>query len=126
MILFFKTPDKSIIAAGTVREITANEIDRLIWLFNGASLVNSVTISGTFVGPRREMITPWSTNAVEITQNMGVEGISRIEEFFPVTGDEAHYDRMLQMIYTNLDQKLYTIDRKPEKVIGIEIGRAHV
>ncbi len=120
MILFFKTPDKSIIAAGTVREITANEIDRLIWLFNGASLVNSDTIPGTFVGPRREMITPWSTNAVEITQNMGVEGISRIEEFFPVTDGEAHYDRMLQMIYTNLDQKLYTIDRKPEKVIGID------
>jgi phosphoribosylformylglycinamidine synthase len=27
------------------------------------------------------MITPWSTNAVEITQNMGIEGIIRIEEF---------------------------------------------
>ena len=34
---------------------------------------------GCFVGTRREMITPWSTNAVEITQNMGLEGAGRIE-----------------------------------------------
>jgi phosphoribosylformylglycinamidine synthase len=40
-----------------------------------------------FVGPRAAMITPWSTNAVEITQNMGIKDIIRIEEFTSSTED---------------------------------------
>lgn len=120
MILFFETPDKSIIAAGTTATISPTDVEKLVWLFNGATLLNKDTLSGTFVGPRREMVTPWSTNAVEITQNMGVAGISRIEEFFPVSGEGATYDKMLQKVYTGLGQQLYTIDRKPEPVIGIE------
>jgi phosphoribosylformylglycinamidine synthase len=72
------------------------------------------------VGPRKEMITPWSTNAVEITQNMGIEGIVRIEEYFEVNGPNAVFDPMLQTLYENPDQKLFTIDRKPEDIILIE------
>ena len=41
------------------------------------------------MGPRREMITPWSTNAEEITQNMGISGILRIEEFTRVEDEKA-------------------------------------
>ena len=56
------------------------------------------------------MITPWSTNAVEITQNMGIKGISRIEEFIPPSSDNTDYDPMLQAVYNGLDQEIFTID----------------
>ena len=77
-------------------------------------------LKGCFVGPRREMITPWSTNAVEITQNMGLEGISRIEEYFPVKDENADYDPMLQRMYKGLAQNVFTTNRQPEPIIYIE------
>jgi phosphoribosylformylglycinamidine synthase len=54
---------------------------KLQWLFGDAPLLSEKVIKGSFVGPRSTMITPWSTNAVEITQNMGIPGIQRIEEY---------------------------------------------
>ncbi len=125
MILFFKNSDDRIIATGTVKKLSPKEKDRLCWLFGNAVLLSAERIEGTFVGPRREMITPWSTNAVEITQIMGIEGISRIEEFHPVPGENAHYDRMLQQIYNGLDQNIFTIDRKPDPIIFIEDIRSY-
>ena len=55
------------------------DVSKLEWLFSGAKRVREDVLDSFFVGPRREMITPWSTNAVEITQNMGIAGILRIE-----------------------------------------------
>ncbi|MBQ5681543.1 MAG: phosphoribosylformylglycinamidine synthase, partial [Bacteroidaceae bacterium] len=69
---------------------------------------------------RREMITPWSTNAVEITQNMAIDGISRIEEYWAVSSEDADYDPMLQRLYHGLNQDIFTIERKPEPIINIE------
>ena len=120
MILFFETSGKSIIATGSAKSLAATDIDKLVWLFSQAKHIVAGTLAGTFIGPRREMITPWSTNAVEITQNMGIDGITRIEEFFPVTTGEPEYDRMLQMVYNGLGQDLFTIDRKPEPVYEID------
>ena len=77
-------------------------------------------MKGHFVGPRREMITPWSTNAVEITQNMGIKGIIRIEEFQKVDSKKAPYDPMLQNRYENLDQNVFSVDRKPEPLKYID------
>jgi phosphoribosylformylglycinamidine synthase len=82
--------------------------------------VKSETIEGWFVGPRREMITPWSTNAVEITQNMGMSGISRIEEYFPVSSGEAEHDPMLQRIYNGLNQEIFTTNKKPDPIVYID------
>ncbi|MCK7533891.1 MAG: hypothetical protein MZV63_24110 [Marinilabiliales bacterium] len=76
--------------------------------------------NGNFIGPRKEMITPWSTNAVEITQNMGIHGIKRIEEFFMPASVNQHHDPMLQALYKGLDQNIFTIDKKPEPVISID------
>ena len=84
MILFFKTPQRSVIAVEADHQLTAEEVQKLCWLFGEAELMEGETQEGFFVGPRREMVTPWSTNAVEITQNMNLQGISRIEEYFPV------------------------------------------
>ena len=98
MIKFFKTTSGSIIAVGLTNELSGEQFDALCWLFGNAGMVNSEEIGGCFVGPRREMITPWSTNAVEITQNMGIQGVARIEEYFPVSGTDAKYDYMLQRL----------------------------
>ena len=77
-------------------------------------------MEGHFVGPRREMITPWSTNAVEITQNMGLEGITRIEEYFLVSSAEADHDPMLQRVYNGLDQMIFTISKQPDPIVYID------
>ena len=74
---------------------TWEDIQKLCWLYGEATVENEEDLQGCFVGPRREMITPWSTNAVEITQNMGLEGITRIEEYFPVKDENADHDPML-------------------------------
>lgn len=93
---------------------------KLEWLFSGAKKVNRDSLEGIFVGPRREMITPWSTNAVEITQNMGITGILRIEEFEKAENDKIAFDPMLKALYKGIDQDTFTIDRKPEAVVYIE------
>ena len=71
MILFFRTPSKSVIAVESNHQLTPDESNKLCWLFGEAVMESEENLKGCFVGPRREMITPWSTNAVEITQNMG-------------------------------------------------------
>ena len=119
MIQFFQSSDKSVLAVETSHTFSKNDIGKLIWLFSGASPVEADVVKGRFVGPRREMITPWSTNAVEITQNMGLEGISRIEEYVPLSPEKGH-DPMLQHVYDNLDQQLFTIDRKPDPIVYID------
>ncbi|HBZ21051.1 MAG TPA: phosphoribosylformylglycinamidine synthase [Bacteroidales bacterium] len=120
MILFFENSSGNIIAVGTTTLLSENEIEKLTWLFGEATLLQKNIIEGRFIGPRREMITPWSTNAVEITQNMGINSIVRIEEFFKVRSGDPEYDPMLQAIYNDPDQKIFTIDHKPENVIYVE------
>ena len=119
-ITFFKTPQQSIIATESKRALTAAEIDKLCWLYGEASTEKEQNLTGYFIGPRREMISPWSTNAVEITQNMAIEGISRIEEYFPVSGEDADYDPMLQRLYHGLNQDIFTINKQPEPILSIE------
>ena len=120
MILFFRTPNQNVIATDTNKELCAEDIQKLCWLYGEATVENEENLQGCFVGPRREMITPWSTNAVEITQNMGLEGILRIEEYFPVKDENAEYDPMLQRMYKGLNQDVFTIDIKPQPIIYIE------
>ena len=79
MVVFFK--GGNILAVETQNALSEDDAKKLTWLFSGAELLGEQSLSGFFVGTRRETITPWSTNAVEITQNMGLAGISRIEEF---------------------------------------------
>ena len=110
MIKFFSSKEaKKVYAVGLSQEINSTDLPKLTWLFGGAELENSDTLEGFFVGPRKEMITPWATNAVEITQNMGIEGIERIEEYFVVDSEKAEYDSMLQVLYNGLGQEMYTI-----------------
>lgn len=96
-ISFFRTSEQgSVIATQADHKLCTEEIEKLCWLYGGAELLEEESLQGCFIGPRREMITPWSTNAVEITQNMSLGGILRIEEYFPVENEDADYDPMLQ------------------------------
>jgi len=119
MILYFRK-EKTVYTVHHQTDINSIDIPKLEWLFGEARQVSESKMAGFFVGPRREMITPWSTNAVEITQNMGIEGIIRIEEFTEVDSENASYDHMLQRLYHGLDQDIFTIVKLPEPIIEIE------
>jgi phosphoribosylformylglycinamidine synthase len=118
MIKFFRSRSNNVYAVGLKTTLTDNDLNKLVWLFGEAEIINSESLGEKFIGPRKEMITPWSTNAVEITQNMGISGIDRIEEFKPWSED-YHFDSMLEVIYDGLDQKLFTIEHDPEPVLEI-------
>ena len=120
MILFFRTQNETVIAVDSNQDLPPTDCDKLRWLFGEATLKNTESINGYLVGPRPEMITPWSTNAVEITQNMGIKGIERIEEFFPVKDKNADYDPMLQHLYNGLNQRIFISDRQPDSILYID------
>ena len=119
MVLFFNSENK-IIALETSREFDESTINRLSWLFGNATLFSSERVEGNFVGPRKEMVTPWSTNAVEITQNMGISGVCRIEEYYRTESEHSRFDPMLQAMYSTLDQDLFTIKHQPEPIQFID------
>jgi phosphoribosylformylglycinamidine synthase len=119
MIHFYQDDHSRIFAVGCKERLGREELEKLSWLFGNASLMMWDTVEGLFIGPRKEMITPWSTNAVEIAQNMGIEGIERIEEFRQ--GDpESHFDPMLQNLYHGLDQHIFSIEHLPEAIQQVE------
>lgn len=120
MVTFFKKGSARIIAVKSKDELSTESLAQLTWLFDDATALRSKSLKGTYIGPRKEMITPWSTNAVEITQNMGVPGIERIEEFFKTATVNPTYDRMLQRVYQGLTTKIFDISHKPEPIIYID------
>lgn len=117
MILFFyKSSENKYFVLESSQQLSTENIDKMQWLFSGAEQVETTKIEGSFIGPRKEMITPWSTNAVEISQNMGIEGILRIEEFIQVETEDAEFDPMLQRLVRNLDKTIFEINKQAEKV----------
>ncbi|MBN8694415.1 MAG: phosphoribosylformylglycinamidine synthase [Bacteroidetes bacterium] len=119
MIHFFGNTSNTVYAVQTNNELSAADIQKLNWLFGNASKIEKSVLSETFVGPRATMVTPWSTNAVEITQNMGIAGIIRIEEFEKVNSDYTEFDPMLSQKYKELNQEIFTINIKPEPILEI-------
>ncbi len=120
MIVFFRASGSTIYAVSVSHPFDKQDIEKLIWLFGGAKPRDEKTIRGHFIGPRKEMVTPWSTNAVEITQTMGIKGIDRIEEFFEVKDSTAPHDAMLQRIYTSLEAEIFEINHTPDPILEIE------
>lgn len=120
MIHFFVNPAETVYGVQTEKALSSEDIQKLNWLFGNAHMLSETTITKTFIGPRAAMITPWSTNAVEITQNMGISGIIRIEEFHPVADDFADFDPMISQKYAALTQEMYTINITPEPILEID------
>lgn len=120
MIHFFGNETSTVFAVQTQTELSAETVSKLNWLFGNAHKIDKSVLADFFVGPRAAMVTPWSTNAVEITQNMGISGIIRIEEFRIVSSDFADFDSMLSQKYTELNQDIFTINIQPEPIIEID------
>ena len=120
MIHFFENPSNTIYSVQSVNSLSQEDITKLNWLFGDAKKLEEQTLTRYFVGPRAAMVTPWSTNAVEITQNMGIEGIIRIEEFQPVPADFNDFDPMISQKFEALTQDMYTIHITPEPIIDID------
>lgn len=120
MVIYFKKGTSEVIAVESTHKFSEQEKEKLTWLFGGARPLASTSVKGRFIGPRKEMITPWSTNAVEITQNMGLQGITRIERFSLTRDEEPRYDRMLERLYDGLNSKVFDISREPEPIVYID------
>ena len=119
MIHFFGNLDTKVFAVQTVNDITYETSAKLKWLFGDQPKIECTTLDSKFVGPRAAMITPWSTNAVEITQNMGVEGIIRIEEFNSCESSYTDFDPMIYEFFENLNQRSFNINVAPEPILNI-------
>lgn len=119
MIQFFGGQTNKVFAVQSQNELSTEAISKLNWLFGGAIELEYERLKDCFVGPRASMISPWSTNAVEITQNMGISGIIRIEEFIISSKNAFRFDVMLYQQYDSLDQEIFTVDRQPEPILEI-------
>ncbi|WP_254527955.1 MULTISPECIES: phosphoribosylformylglycinamidine synthase [unclassified Sphingobacterium] len=120
MIHFFVNPLNTVYAVQTQNDLSTEDISKLNWLFGNSKKLDEQTLNDYYVGPRAAMVTPWSTNAVEITQNMGISGIIRIEEFQKVTEDFKDFDPMISQKFSALTQDMFTINISPEPILDID------
>ena len=120
MIHFFGNQNSKVFAVQAAKELSTESISKLTWLFGDQPKIEQASLDAFFVGPRAAMITPWSTNAVEITQNMGVLGIIRIEEFQKISKDFKDYDPMISEKFDGLHQVIFNIDIQPEAILSID------
>ncbi len=120
MIHFFGNVNSTIFAVQTTEELNSETISKLTWLFGNQPKINAASLDAFFVGPRAAMITPWSTNAVEITQNMGIKDILRIEEFKNIAENYTEFDPMISQKYKGLNQAVYNIEISPEPILEIQ------
>ncbi len=120
MIHFFGNPKRTIYAVHSNQDVTQEDSSKLVWLFGNQPKIEASIIDAFFIGPRGSMITPWSTNAVEITQNMGINGIIRIEEYTACSEDDNSFDPMLFEKYPKLHQDIFKIDIEPEAIILLD------
>ena len=114
MISFFKKSSNYFFAVEHDINLENKNISKLNWLFGDSTLLNKKKLIGSFIGPLKEMTTPWSTNAVEITKNVGIDGIIRIEILYK---DKDSFDPMTEYNYSNPDQNIFKVTKKPENVI---------
>lgn len=119
MVYFFKNKDDERFGVETYRDLEADKMTRLQWLLGDATEMELDDLMAKHIGPRREMITPWSTNAVEIAANMGIDGIRRIEKFVKIVSLRQKPDPMLQSVYEGLTDAVFRIDKQPEPITQV-------
>jgi len=120
MIHFFGNVNGKVFAVQTTKELSTETTAKLVWLFGDQPIIKQASLGAFFVGPRAAMITPWSTNAVEITQNMGISDIIRIEEFQAVDKETSDFDPMISEKYDGLVQHSFNVQVEPEAILNIE------
>ncbi len=124
MIHFFGNVENTVFAVQAHGTISEENTKKLEWLFGNQPKIKQSVLDPNatdfFIGPRAAMITPWSTNAVEITQNMGIDGIIRIEEFHNHKIEKGTFDPMLSQKFNQLDQDIFNIHIQPEPILEID------
>ena len=120
MISFFESKDQSIFAVQSKKSLSENEIKKLEWLFGDATLLTNSELNKDLIGPRAAMVSPWSTNAVEICQNMGLQSILRIEKYKPANDDSIDFDPMLNEKFKSLKQDIFSVNATPDKIKYIQ------
>src|SRR5690554_5209286 len=120
MIHFFGNINGKVFAVQTTKELSTETTKKLVWLFGNSPKIEQASLDAFFVGPRAAMISPWSTNAVEITQNMGISDIKRIEEFQAVDNDYTDFDPMISEKYNGLHQESFDVQIEPEPIIEVK------
>ncbi|WKV11340.1 phosphoribosylformylglycinamidine synthase [Marivirga harenae] len=120
MLSFFQGKNHQIYALGHHNPFSETDSEKLLWLLDAEKVIPPSALNGIYVGPRKEMVSPWSTNAVEITQTMGLTGIFRIEVFESIDKLSDIIDPMLQAKYQGLNENIFTIDKQPDAVELIE------
>ncbi len=120
MISFFESKDQSIFAVQSKKSLSENEIKKLEWLFGDATLLTNSELNKDLIGPRAAMVSPWSTNAVEICQNMGLQSIIRIEKYKPANDDSIDFDPMLNEKFKSLKQDIFSVNATPDKIKYIQ------
>lgn len=119
MVYFFGNTTQRIVAVSASQQLSSETLQKLNWLLEASEISEGDIPQQFYIGPRASMLTPWSTNAVEITQNMGISGIERIEEFYLEQSDVL-FDPMIHQKFQGLNQEIFRIDRKPEAVLEIK------
>ena len=119
MIHFFGNATKNVFAVQASKPLSKDTVTKLSWLFANQPKIELEVLKSSFIGPRAAMITPWSTNAVEITENMGIDGVIRIEKFESVDIDFNDFDPMISEKYVILNQNIFDINIEPEPVLDI-------
>ena len=114
MILFFGDPKLKVFVVKVSEELSFEDIKRLSWVLE-SNFIELKEISEKFIGPKSSMITPWSTNAVEITRNMGIKDINRIEVFINHETSEK-FDKMINQEYENLNQHIFDNNTVPDRI----------
>ena len=120
MISFFEAKDQSIFAVQSKKSLSEKEIKKLEWLFGDATLLTNSELNKDLIGPRAAMVSPWSTNAVEICQNMGLQSILRIEKYKPAKEDSIDFDPMLNEKFKSLKQDIFSVNATPDKIKYIQ------
>lgn len=124
MIHFFGNAQTIVYAVQADDALSNETIKKLEWLFGHRTLIPHSEITPEnakfFIGPRIALITPWSTNAVEVTQNMNIKRIQRIEEFKNASIVEGAFDKLLSQKFTKLDQDIFKNDLRPEAIFDVD------
>ena len=72
MTIVFYQKDATIYAVQYQASENPLDVSKLEWLFSGAHKIKGDAVQGYFIGPRREMITPWSTMPLRLPRIWGL------------------------------------------------------
>jgi len=100
------------------RRFDSADLDKLSWLLQ-AEVVPCDSLPGPFVGPRREMVSPWSTNAVDIAKRVGIDSLIRIEAYRSATAT-TELDPMLEERVDVLTQETLNVLGAPQASFAVD------